>query len=178
MPSVANLSVSAPAQLPIATIVSRCSAGGMPITHSLVRRSAVKEWLRSLTMQAIRGGVNSTIMCQDMAMTSGPLRWRVASGTTGTGSMSRWTFARGKRRIARSPPSLRAGAEGQGPSGTCHRLPNSAAVSLMRFEKPHSLSYQPITRTSAPSMTWVWVPSKVQEKGTWLRSTETSSSSV
>ena len=30
------------------------------------------------------------------------------------------------------------------------------AVSAMRFEKPHSLSYQDITRTSVPLMTLVW----------------------
>ena len=43
-----------------------------------------------------------------------------------------------------------------------YRLPNSAAVSTMRLEKPHSLSYQPITRASAPSTTAVCVASKVQ----------------
>ena len=41
-----------------------------------------------------------------------------------------------------------------------HRLPNSAAVSAMRLEKPHSLSYQPITRAIAPSTTAVCVASK------------------
>ena len=58
------------------------------MTHSFVRRSALKEWLRLLTMQAICGGVNSTIMCQDMVMTFGTPRWLVASSTTGPGSIS------------------------------------------------------------------------------------------
>ena len=31
-----------------------------------------------------------------------------------------------------------------------YSFPNRAAVSDMRFEKPHSLSYQPITRTMPP----------------------------
>ena len=55
-----------------------------------------------------------------------------------------------------------------------YRLPNSAAVSAIRFEKPHSLSYQPMTRTSAPSTTAVCVASKVQEAGQWLKSMLTS----
>jgi len=38
----------------------------------------------------------------------------------------------------------------------CHSsLPIATAVSLIRFEKPHSLSYQLITRTKVPSMTLV-----------------------
>ena len=35
-------------------------------------------------------------------------------------------------------------------------LPIATAVSAMRLEKPHSLSYQAITRTSVPLMTLVW----------------------
>lgn len=46
-----------------------------------------------------------------------------------------------------------------------YKLPNSAVVSDMRLEKPHSLSYQPITRASAPSTTVVCVESKVHEAG-------------
>ena len=52
--------------------------------------------------------------------------------------------------------------------------PSSAAVSDMRLEKPHSLSYQPITRVSAPSTTAVWVASKVHDAGQWLKSMLTS----
>ena len=52
----------------------------------------------------------------------------------------------------------------------------SAAVSLMRFEKPHSLSYQDSTRTSPPSTTCVCVASKVEEAGLWLKSMLTSGS--
>ena len=49
----------------------------------------------------------------------------------------------------------------------------ATAVSAMRFEKPHSLSYQDITRTSVPSMTLVWSMWKVDECGSWLKSIET-----
>jgi len=57
-----------------------------------------------------------------------------------------------------------------------HKLPNSAAVSDIRLENPHSLSYQPITRTSAPSTTAVCVASNVQDAGLWLKSMLTSGS--
>ena len=36
-------------------------------------------------------------------------------------------------------------------------LPIAVAVSAMRLEKPHSLSYQASTRTSLPSTICVWV---------------------
>jgi len=52
--------------------------------------------------------------------------------------------------------------------------PNNAAVSGIRLEKPHSLSYQPITRANAPSTTVVCGASKLQEKPTWLKSALTS----
>src|SRR6202035_3328135 len=55
-----------------------------------------------------------------------------------------------------------------------YRLPNRAAVSDIRLEKPHSLSYQPNTRASAPSTTAVCVASKVHDAGQWLKSTLTS----
>ena len=54
----------------------------------------------------------------------------------------------------------------------------ATAVSAMRLEKPHSLSYQATTRTKLPSMTLVWSTAKVDECGSWLRSVETSGSSV
>jgi len=50
------------------------------------------------------------------------------------------------------------------------------AVSGIRFEKPHSLSYQDNTRTKLPPMTWVWVESNVELAGLWLKSMETSGS--
>ena len=63
-----------------------------------------------------------------------------------------------------------------------HRLRSSLAiapaVSTMRFEKPHSLSYQLTTRTSLPSITAVSRLSTVELAGLWLRSIETSGSSV
>ncbi len=52
-------------------------------------------------------------------------------------------------------------------------LPIATAVSTMRLEKPHSLSYQDITRTSVPSMTLVWSMWKIDERGSWLKSMET-----
>ena len=52
-------------------------------------------------------------------------------------------------------------------------FPIATAVSAMRFEKPHSLSYQDITRTSVPFCTLVWSMWKVEECGSWLKSIET-----
>jgi|GEM_PF-7013924 len=53
----------------------------------------------------------------------------------------------------------------------------AAAVSSMRQEKPHSLSYQLMTRTKVPSMTFVSFSAKMDERGSWLKSVETSGSS-
>src|SRR5208282_272653 len=44
-------------------------------------------------------------------------------------------------------------------------LPIATAVSIMRLEKPHSLSYHDITRTSVPSSTLVWSMGKTAERG-------------
>jgi hypothetical protein len=44
-------------------------------------------------------------------------------------------------------------------------LPIATAVSTMRLEKPHSLSYHAMTRTSVPSMTLVWSMWKTEECG-------------
>ena len=41
----------------------------------------------------------------------------------------------------------------------------ATAVSSMRLEKPHSLSYHDITRTSVPSITLVWSMWKIDERG-------------
>ena len=41
------------------------------------------------------------------------------------------------------------------PLNAYNNFPIATAVSLMRLEKPHSLSYQERTRTSVPSMTLV-----------------------
>ena len=43
----------------------------------------------------------------------------------------------------------------------------------MRLEKPHSLSYHAITRTSVPFSTLVWSMWNVDECGSWLKSIET-----
>src|ERR1041384_2721094 len=48
----------------------------------------------------------------------------------------------------------------------------------MRLEKPHSLSYQLMTRTSVPSMTLVWSMWKVDEWLSWLKSIDTLGASV
>jgi hypothetical protein len=48
----------------------------------------------------------------------------------------------------------------------------------MRLEKPHSLSYHAITRTSVPSITLVWSIWNVAECGSWLKSMETLGLSV
>src|SRR5205085_10611330 len=56
---------------------------------------------------------------------------------------------------------------------TYSSFPIATAVSAMRLEKPHSLSYQDITRTSVPFCTLVWSTWKVDECGSWLKSIET-----
>ena len=53
-------------------------------------------------------------------------------------------------------------------------LPIATAVSAMRLEKPHSLSYQVMIETKLPSITLVWSSAKLDEAGLWLKSTETS----
>jgi hypothetical protein len=48
----------------------------------------------------------------------------------------------------------------------------------MRLEKPHSLSYHDRMRTMRPSITLVWSMWNTEEWGSWLKSEETSFSSV
>ena len=57
-------------------------------------------------------------------------------------------------------------------------MAKATAVSLMRLEKPYSLSYQERTRTKFPSMTFVWSRAKMDECGSWLKSIETFGSAV
>ena len=57
-------------------------------------------------------------------------------------------------------------------------LASANAVSAMRFEKPHSLSYQDRMRQKLPSITLVSGIAKIDECGSWLKSIETSLSSV
>jgi len=57
-------------------------------------------------------------------------------------------------------------------------LPMATAVSDIRFEKPHSLSYQVRMRHMVPSMTLVWSVWKIDECGSWLKSIETLGLSV
>src|SRR5690606_36223326 len=56
-------------------------------------------------------------------------------------------------------------------------LTSATVVSSIRFENPHSLSYQLLTLTRRPE-TFVSVASKVLEAGLWLKSTDTSGSVV
>src|SRR5690606_15288822 len=56
-------------------------------------------------------------------------------------------------------------------------LTSATVVSSIRFEKPHSLSYQLLTLTRRPE-TLVSVASKVLDAGLWLKSTDTSGSLV
>lgn len=52
-------------------------------------------------------------------------------------------------------------------------LPITTAVSAMRFEKPHSLSYQARTEQKVPSITLVWSMWTTLECGSWLKSQDT-----
>ncbi len=56
-------------------------------------------------------------------------------------------------------------------------LPIATAVSAMRLEKPHSLSYQAMMRTSVSPITFVSFSAKIEECGSWLKSPDTSGSS-
>ena len=63
------------------------------------------------------------------------------------------------------------------PNSSQPTLANASAVSSMRFEKPHSLSYQAQTFTRLPA-TLVRLASNTDEAGSWLKSMETRGSSV
>ena len=67
-------------------------------------------------------------------------------------------------------------------SGARHRsrsaCPSRRRCRAMRLEKPHSLSYHDITRTSVPFITLVWSMWNVEECGSWLKSIETLGSLV
>ena len=91
----------------------------------------------------------------------------------------------GKRRIAFSPTDCRQ-TNARPRAGRCRMadeadrievrrsaLPNATAVSAMRFEKPHSLSYQDSADTKSPSITLVWSSATVEECGSWLKSIDT-----
>ena len=81
-----------------------------------------------------------------------------------------------ERRRKRNDGSLNAHARSEAPGMMkffYSSFPIATAVSAMRFEKPHSLSYHDITRTSVPFTTLVWSMWKVEECGSWLKSIET-----
>jgi hypothetical protein len=75
-----------------------------------------------------------------------------------------------ERRIKKRPPQRVASGRQKKPYLA---LANATAVSSMRFEKPHSLSYQLDTFTNRPD-TFVSVASNVDEAGLWLKSIDTS----
>ncbi len=52
-------------------------------------------------------------------------------------------------------------------------LHSARQLSSMRLEKPHSLSYQASTLSSLP-FALVWLASKIDDSGLWLKSLETS----
>ena len=155
-------SVSRPSRSPMATRAppSRGGDGDAAVARTPQR---VKEWLRLLTMRRPAAACNSTIMCQDMATASDAARLAASSNCLRRIELA--TFQRKRRRL-RDPQGLSADLAGAVREGRAlpghHSLPNSAAVSTMRFEKPHSLSYQLSTRTSLPSTTAVCVASKVR----------------
>lgn len=93
----------------------------------------------------------------------------------------------GERQGGRSWPSLAQGqratrvrppTEAEAGEFAQISLPMATAVSAMRFEKPHSLSYQDRTRQKVPSITLVWSMWNTEEWLSWLKSEETSFSSV
>jgi hypothetical protein len=78
---------------------------------------------------------------------------------------------------ARTEPGVFKSQE-DGFCGQAMVLPKATAVSAMRLEKPHSLSYQDITRQKVPSITLVWSMWKIEERESWLKSDDTFLSSV
>ncbi|MCY1372282.1 hypothetical protein D9M69_594790 [compost metagenome] len=126
--------------------------------------------------------------CRQAAIAGTEARMRVSSVIWPASSCGTLRSARIKTRLPASPPAASNAASVCGAAGfgcasvaweivilaTLQRaLASATAVSSMRLEKPHSLSYQAETLTSVP-LTLVSVASKVDEAGLWLKSTETS----
>ena len=91
------------------------------------------------------------------------------------------------QRGMKAAPRVATGQKKRRPEGRRRRrswklgqssFPIATAVSSIRQEKPHSLSYQLRTRHMEPSMTLVWSVWNTEECGSWLKSEETSGSSV
>ena len=142
-----------PSTSPSAVATGRSDIAGTTLALRPVEMAAHDD-ARALVGQFADGGQDSARCGCRSVMTpsrTGTLR--------STRSRTRWL-------ATASPSSVR--------TGTAYSRPNRAAVSDMRLEKPHSLSYQPITRASAPSTTAVCVASKLQEAGEWLKSMLTS----
>ena len=88
-------------------------------------------------------------------------------------------FVSDRARPRRVDSRLKAGHDGAlAPSADQISFAIATAVSDMRFEKPHSLSYQDRIDTKVPSITLVWSMWKIEECGSWLKSIETFLSSV
>ena len=75
----------------------------------------------------------------------------------------------------KKPRTLRPGARSKRFRRDYFAFISATVVSSIRFEKPHSLSYQDETFTRRPD-TLVSVASKFDDAGLWLKSTETSGS--
>ena len=102
--------------------------------------------------------------CHWRSLVPGALRREVPPRRTGT-------YADDRSRLS-DAPLTRCIASGTR-SVTYSSFPIATAVSAMRLEKPHSLSYQDITRTKLPFCTLVWSMWNVEECGSWLKSIET-----
>jgi hypothetical protein len=83
-PNLANLSVSAPEQVPMPTTLSSMSTVGMAMTHSRFLRRAAKEWFHSPVTMA-NPGVKSITMVQEMVMMLALFPSWVVTRTTGPG---------------------------------------------------------------------------------------------
>src|SRR5689334_18499002 len=76
------------------------------------------------------------------------------------------------------PPSLDGNLAQPPEAGSAHALPRRRSASTMRFEKPHSLSYQEKTFTTRSPETMVSGASKIEECGFPMMSHETMGSSL
>ena len=110
--------------------------------------------------------------------------YRCLFGTRARGDPLSFNSTLTQRRAApdRPSPAQRERGRGRGlrrsVGGKRQRAFISATVaSSIRLEKPHSLSYQLLTFTRRPD-TLVSVASNTEEWGLWLKSTDTSGSSV
>ena len=74
--------------MPQPTTLSAMASVGMFSTHSPLARSSLCDRPPGATTQPIRGGSNSSIVCQDIVITLRRWRCAVLSSSTGPGSSS------------------------------------------------------------------------------------------